>query len=84
VGEPSPRPGNAIDVLIGGIEALPVIAREWEAARSHVHIIGWFCSPDFALCRGERPVLLRHLLAELAERIDVRLLVWAGAPLPLF
>jgi phosphatidylserine/phosphatidylglycerophosphate/cardiolipin synthase-like enzyme len=36
------------------------------------------------LCRGEQPVVLRHLLAELAERVDVRLLAWAGAPLPLF
>ena len=84
VGEPPPRPGNAIDVLIDGSEALPVIASELEAARSHVHITGWFFSPDFALSRGERPVVLRHLLAELAERVDVRLLVWAGAPLPLF
>ena len=49
VGEPPPRPGNAIDVLIDGTEALPVIARELEAARSHVHITGWFFSPDFAL-----------------------------------
>jgi hypothetical protein len=51
VGEPPPRPGNAIDVLIDGIEALPVIAGEMEAARSHVHIAGWFFSPDFALSR---------------------------------
>jgi phosphatidylserine/phosphatidylglycerophosphate/cardiolipin synthase-like enzyme len=29
-------------------------------------------------------VVLRNLLAELAERVDVRVLVWAGAPLPLF
>jgi phosphatidylserine/phosphatidylglycerophosphate/cardiolipin synthase-like enzyme len=84
VGEPPPRPGNAIDVLIDGVEALPVIASELAAARSHVHITGWFFSPDFALSRGEQPVVLRHLLAELAERVDVRLLVWAGAPLPLF
>ena len=81
VGEPPPRPGNAIDVLIDGVEALPVIASELAAARSHVHITGWFFSPDFALCRGEWPVVLRHLLAELAERVDVRLLAWAGAPL---
>ena len=84
VGDPPPRAGNAIDLLIDGVEALPAIARESEAARSHVHMTGWFFSPDFALSRGERPVVLRHLLAELAERVDVRLLVWAGAPLPLF
>jgi phosphatidylserine/phosphatidylglycerophosphate/cardiolipin synthase-like enzyme len=83
-GEPAPRQGNAIDVLIDGAEALPEIAEELAAARSHVHITGWFFSPAFALVRGERPLVLRNLLAELAERIDVRMLVWAGAPLPLF
>jgi phosphatidylserine/phosphatidylglycerophosphate/cardiolipin synthase-like enzyme len=28
--------------------------------------------------------VVRNLLAELAERVEVRVLVWAGAPLPLF
>jgi phosphatidylserine/phosphatidylglycerophosphate/cardiolipin synthase-like enzyme len=84
VGEPPPRPGNAVDVLIDGAEALPIIASELKAACSHVHITGWFFSPHFALVRGERPVVLRDLLAELAERVEVRVLVWAGAPLPLF
>jgi phosphatidylserine/phosphatidylglycerophosphate/cardiolipin synthase-like enzyme len=83
-GEPPPRTGNAVDVLIDGAEALPVIANELAAARSHVHISGWFFSPDFALVRGDRLVVLRHLLADLAERVDVRVLAWAGAPLPLF
>jgi len=84
VGEPPPRPGNAIEMLIDGAEALPAIASELEAARSHVHMTGWFLSPDFALVRSERPVVLRHLLAEVAEHVPVRVLVWAGAPLPLF
>ncbi len=30
------------------------------------------------------PVVLGRLLAELAETIDVRVLLWAGAPVPLF
>src|SRR5512132_917105 len=60
-GEPSPRAGNAVDVLIDGAEALPLIANELAAARSHVHISGWFFSPDFALVRGDRLVVLRHL-----------------------
>ena len=83
-GEPPPRKGNAVEVLIDGAEALPAMAAELAAARSHVHITGWFFSPDFALVREERTVVLRHLLAELAERVDVRVLMWAGAPLPLF
>ena len=83
-GEPPPRAGNAIDVLIDGAEALPAIAKELQAAQSHVHLTGWFFSPSFALVRDERPLVLRTLLAELAERVDVRMLAWAGAPLPLF
>jgi phosphatidylserine/phosphatidylglycerophosphate/cardiolipin synthase-like enzyme len=83
-GEPPPRPGNTIDILIDGAEALPLISSELESARSHIHMTSWFLSPDFALVRGERPVVLRHLLAEVAERVNVRILVWAGAPLPLF
>jgi phosphatidylserine/phosphatidylglycerophosphate/cardiolipin synthase-like enzyme len=83
-GDPPARPGNAIEVLIDGAEALPVIANDLKAARSHVHITGWFFSPDFALVRDEHPVVLRNLLAELSDRVEVRLLAWAGAPLPLF
>jgi phosphatidylserine/phosphatidylglycerophosphate/cardiolipin synthase-like enzyme len=84
VGDPPPRPGNAIEILVDGAEALPQIADALRAARSHVHIAGWYFSPDFALMREEEPLVLRNLLAELAELVDVRILVWAGAPLPLF
>jgi phosphatidylserine/phosphatidylglycerophosphate/cardiolipin synthase-like enzyme len=83
-GEPPLRPGNELEVLVDGERALPAIAAASEAARSHVHIAGWHVSPEFALVRGERAPRLRELLAELAERVDVRVLVWAGPPLPLF
>jgi phosphatidylserine/phosphatidylglycerophosphate/cardiolipin synthase-like enzyme len=79
-----PRPGNAVEVLIDGAEALPRIAEELFRARSHVHLTGWFLSPELQLTREEEPVVVRNLLAELAERIDVRVLLWAGAPLPAF
>jgi hypothetical protein len=32
----------------------------------------------------EPPVLLRALLGEAAEAVDVRVLLWAGAPVPVF
>ena len=83
-GEPRPRPGGLLEILIDGAEALPRMVAELERAESHVHIAGWFFSPDFALTRGGEPTILRNLLAELAERVEVRVLVWAGAPLPLF
>jgi phosphatidylserine/phosphatidylglycerophosphate/cardiolipin synthase-like enzyme len=83
-GDPPSRPGNAIEILVDGAEALPAIANELRTARSHVHLTGWYFSPDFALMRDDEPLVLRNVLAELAERIDVRIIVWAGAPLPLF
>ena len=83
-GESQPRPGGSLDVLIDGAEALPRMVADLQRAESHVHIAGWYFSPDFALTRDGEPVILRNLLAELAERVEVRVLVWAGAPLPLF
>jgi len=83
-GEPAPRAGCKVEVLIEGVEALPRLEAELRKARSHVHLAGWFMSPDFALVREPVRVELRTLLAELAERVPVRVLLWAGSPLPLF
>ena len=83
-GDPPPRAGNSVEVLIDGEEALPRMAEVLRGAESYVHITGWYFSPEFELVRGEEPVVLRALLAELAERVEVRVLGWAGAPLPLF
>jgi phosphatidylserine/phosphatidylglycerophosphate/cardiolipin synthase-like enzyme len=60
------------------------MASELEQAESYVHIAGWLLSPEFALTRERESKIVRNVLAELAERIDVRVLLWAGAPLPLF
>ena len=78
------RDGNTIEVLIDGSEALPRMAGDMAAATSHVHLTGWFLSPELALSREEEPLVVRMLLAELAERVDVRVLLWKGAPIPAF
>ena len=78
------RDGNTIEVLIDGSEALPRMAADMAAATSHVHLTGWFLSPELALSREEEPLVVRILLAELAERVDVRVLFWKGAPIPAF
>jgi phosphatidylserine/phosphatidylglycerophosphate/cardiolipin synthase-like enzyme len=78
-----PRPGNEIELLVDGAAALPAIAAAIESARSSVWLAGWYFSPDFRLRRDETQTL-RELLAEAAERVPVRVLAWAGAPLPLF
>src|SRR6476619_4913694 len=67
---PPPRPGNRVNVLIDGEAALAEIVEELRGARSHVHLTGWFMSPDFVLCDSGPPVVLRNLLAEVARRAD--------------
>ncbi|QEC50325.1 phospholipase [Baekduia soli] len=83
-GEPAPRPGCRVEVLVDGANAFPRIAEALRGARSHVHITGWHVASHFELVRDGDPVVLGALLAELAQRIDVRVLVWAGAPVPVF
>ena len=83
-GDPPPREGCLLDVLIDGADAFPAMARAIANAREYVHLTGWHVAPYFDLVRGERPTVLGELLAEAAERLDVRVLVWAGAPLPAF
>lgn len=83
-GTAPPRKGNALEVLVDGSEALPRMAEEMARATSHVHLTGWYLSPELALSREEEPLVVRVLLAELAEKIDVRVLLWQGAPVPAF
>jgi phosphatidylserine/phosphatidylglycerophosphate/cardiolipin synthase-like enzyme len=82
--DPPPREGNALEVLIDGEQALPRIAEALAGARSHVHIAGWHITPEFGLARDAHAARLRDVLGDLAERIDVRVLLWGGSPLPLF
>ena len=78
----SPRRDCRVELLADGSEALPRIADAIRSARSHVHIAGWHFGHSFRLEEGGPT--LRALLADAAERVDVRVLAWAGAPLPLF
>ena len=83
-GDPPPRAGNSIDVLIDGAEALPAIVEALDGAERFVHVTGWHIAPGFEVLRGEPAVTIGGLLAGLAERLPVRVLVWAGAPVPVF
>jgi phosphatidylserine/phosphatidylglycerophosphate/cardiolipin synthase-like enzyme len=71
-------------VLIEGAAYFPALEQAIRRARRSVLIAGWCITPGFALVRHEPPLLLRELLAEAAETVDVRVLLWAGAPLPVF
>jgi hypothetical protein len=83
-GDPPPRTGGVLDVLVDGGEALPRVADALSGAHSRVHIAGWHVTPDFGLTRDDRASRLRDLLGELAERVEVRVLLWAGAPARAF
>jgi phosphatidylserine/phosphatidylglycerophosphate/cardiolipin synthase-like enzyme len=78
----APREGVSAELLVDGTEVLPRIAAEIESARAHVHVAGWFFTPGLPL--GTDGATVGSLLAETAERVPVRVLAWAGAPLPLF
>ena len=81
-GDPPPRSGNRFEVLVDGEEGLGRLEQDLLAAESSVLLAGWHFEPTFRLSRGGPT--LRELLAPLAEKLDVRVLAWAGAPLPLF
>jgi phosphatidylserine/phosphatidylglycerophosphate/cardiolipin synthase-like enzyme len=81
-GDPPPREGNELELLVDGAAALPRIADAIRSAQSSVELAGWHFDASFEL--EERGTALRELLAEAAERVEVRLLAWAGSPLPLF
>ncbi|MBV8711124.1 MAG: phosphatidylserine/phosphatidylglycerophosphate/cardiolipin synthase family protein [Solirubrobacterales bacterium] len=83
-GDPPPRPGCSLDVLIDGADAFHAIAEAIEGAQDHVHLTGWHVAPHFELVRGEHGRAIGQLLADAAERVDVRVLVWAGAPVRAF
>src|ERR1700730_2012799 len=83
-GDPAPRQDCEPELLIDGSQALPAIAEALAGARSHVHIAGWHITPAFGLTRERDAQRLRDLLGELAERVKVRVLLWAGAPAPVF
>jgi phosphatidylserine/phosphatidylglycerophosphate/cardiolipin synthase-like enzyme len=78
----APRPGNRVELLVDGAELLPRIVDDVRRAESHVHVAGWFFTPAFRM--GPDGPTLRGLLADAATRAHVRVLAWAGAPLPLF
>src|SRR5215475_12151968 len=61
-----PRPGNELELLVDGAEALPAIAAAIAAARSSVWLAGWAFSPRLRLSRGG-PTLC-DVLAEAASR----------------
>ena len=84
-GDPPPRGGCSLEVLIDGEEALPRIADEIAAARSHVWLAGWQFAPVFALRRdGSSQRSCATCWRSCRSGLMCSVLAWAGAPLPVF
>jgi phosphatidylserine/phosphatidylglycerophosphate/cardiolipin synthase-like enzyme len=80
-GQTPPRTGNALSVHIDGEEAFKAIIKSVRSARSFVHIAAWHMEPDFLLSE-DSVATLEDLLVEAGSSVDVRILLWGGAPLP--
>jgi len=79
-----PRADNSVEVLIDGQSAFGAMADAMQAAKSHIHIAGWHLTPALRLRREDGSPTLSGLLRELSENVQVRVLLWAGPPLPMF
>lgn len=83
-GERPVRAGNRFEVLVDGQAALAAMIEAMAGARSYVHVAGWFASPDFRPTREPGSATFAATLAAIAERVPVRMLLWAGPPIPVF
>jgi len=79
-----PRAGNDLTVHIDGSKAITRITQAICEAKHHVHIASWWLTPSMAVAvNGDaEPLAVRELLARCADKVPVRVLQWAGIPLP--
>ena len=56
-GDPPPRAGCSLEVLIDGAEYFVALAEAIQSARRYVHIAGWHLAPYFELVRGGTPLI---------------------------
>jgi phosphatidylserine/phosphatidylglycerophosphate/cardiolipin synthase-like enzyme len=83
-GDPPPRAGNSVDILVDGVEAFASMLEEIKGATSSVNITGWHANPYLAMDDANPPTLLHQALSAAAHRATVRVLLWAGAPIAIF
>jgi len=78
-----PRAHNRVLPLIDGERFFAALHADLLAAQHYVYVAGWCFTPELPLRRGNAALLaetrLFSVLAEVAERLPVRLLMWSGA-----
>src|ERR1700694_3438711 len=79
-----PRQHNSITPLIDGEAYFGQLYQALIEAKHYVYITGWCLTPHMPLLRTTQEDLVRtrvvDVLAEVAEHIPVRILLWGGAP----
>src|SRR6185437_4729483 len=79
-----PRSHNRVTPLIDGHAFFDDLSRALSTAQHYVYIIGWYLPPAIPLQRGTSDTVaatrLHGVLAETAQRLPVRVLLWSGAP----
>src|SRR5579872_1981664 len=76
-----PRRHNRITPLVHGHDYFTDLCHELSRAGQRVTVAGWCLTPSMALLRQETGLrALSDVLAEVAERVDIYVLIWAGAP----
>jgi phosphatidylserine/phosphatidylglycerophosphate/cardiolipin synthase-like enzyme len=79
-----PRRHNRVLPLVHGDRYFAALRAALASAKSYVYVVGWSFTPYLPLGRSnaaeQDQTRLLTLLSEVAERVPVRLLLWAGAP----
>ena len=79
-----PRLHNRVTPLIDGASYFAALHRALAEAQHYAYIIGWCLTPYIPIARADgaalRETRLLPLLAQVAQHVPVRILLWAGAP----
>jgi phosphatidylserine/phosphatidylglycerophosphate/cardiolipin synthase-like enzyme len=79
-----PRLHNRVTALVDGAQFFGALCEALRDAQHYVYVAGWCLTPEIPLGRGAEQELVNtrlvELLAGVARRRPVRLLLWAGAP----
>lgn len=75
---------NEVRALIDGANAMRAIQDGILRATNHIYVAGWWLAPEIRLVRDSsqatRPTLLTLLRERAQAGIDVRVMIWSGAP----
>jgi len=82
-GDTPPRQHNRVTALVDGECYFAELCAAIRQAEHYVYVAGWCLTPNMPLQRADRQELVEHqivaVLSAAAQRVPVRVLLWAGA-----